>query len=60
MGKVPKYMSADTIYLKQISLSYFIDKGIDGLIPTRKQSKEKIGQLNQNNSTKTTFSTFPI
>ena len=45
-GKVPKYMSADTIYLNQISLSYFIDNGIDGLIPTRKQSKEKIGQLN--------------
>ena len=43
-GKVPKYMSADTIYLNQISLSYFIDNGIDGLIPTRKQSKEKIGQ----------------
>ena len=28
-GKVPKYMSADTIYLNQISLSYFIDNGID-------------------------------
>ena len=40
-GKLPKYMSADTIYLNQISLSYFIDNGIDGLIPTRKQSKEK-------------------
>ena len=48
MGKVPKYMSADTIYLNQISLSYFINKGIDGLIPTRKQSKEKIGKLNPN------------
>ena len=48
MGKVPKYMSADTIYLNQISLSYFINKGIDGLIPTRKQSKEKIGKLNSN------------
>ena len=34
MGKVPKYMSADTIYLNQISLSYFIDNGIDGLMPT--------------------------
>ena len=34
MGKVPKYMGADTIYLNQISLSYFIDNGIDGLMPT--------------------------
>ena len=44
----PKYISADTIYLNQISLSYFADKKIDGLIPTRKQSKEKIGKLNPN------------
>jgi len=48
IGKVPTYMSADTIYLNQISLSYFVNKGIDGLIPTRKQSKEKIGQLHPN------------
>ena len=48
IGKVPKHMSADTIYLNQISLSYFADKKIDGLIPTRKQSKEKIGKLNPN------------
>ena len=41
-------MSADTIYLNQISLSYFVNNGIEGLIPTRKQSKEKIGQLNPN------------
>ena len=41
-------MSEDTIYLNQISLSYFVNKGIDGLIPTRKQSKEKIGKLNPN------------
>lgn len=40
-NKVPEYMGADTIYLNQISLSYFADKGIDGLIPTRKQSKKK-------------------
>ncbi|WP_458405716.1 transposase [Methanobrevibacter sp.] len=45
IGKVPKYMSADTIYLNQISLSYFVNKGIDGLIPTRKQSKERTGEL---------------
>lgn len=44
----PKYISADTIYLNQISLSYLADKKIDGLIPNRKQSKEKIGKLNQN------------
>ena len=48
MGKVPTHMSADTIYLNRISLSYFVNKGIDGLIPTRKQSKEKIKQLNPN------------
>ena len=44
----PKYISADTIYLNQISLSYLADKKIDGLIPTRKQSKEKIGKINEN------------
>ena len=41
-------MSADTIYLNQITLSYFVNKGINGLISTIKQSKEKIGQLNTN------------
>ena len=46
IGKSPKFISADTIYLNQISLSYFANNGIDGLIPTRKQSKEKIGKLN--------------
>ena len=44
----PKYISADTIYLNQISLSYLADKKIEGLIPTRKQTKEKIGKLNPN------------
>ena len=48
IGKKPKYISADTIYLNQISLSYFVNNGIEGLIPTRKQSKEKIGKLNPN------------
>ena len=37
----PKYISTDTIYLNQISLSYLADKKIEGLIPTRKQTKEK-------------------
>ena len=46
--KTPKYISADTIYLNQISLSYLADKKIDGLIPNRKQTKEKIGKLNPN------------
>ena len=46
IGKAPKFISADTIYLNQITLSYFANNGIDGLIPTRKQSKEKIGKLN--------------
>ena len=44
----PKYISADTIYLNEISLSYLADEKIDGLIPNRKQSKEKIGRLNKN------------
>ena len=44
----PKYISADTIYLNQISLSYLADKKIEGLIPNRTQSKEKIGKLNPN------------
>ena len=44
----PKYIRADTIYLNQISLSYLADEKIEGLIPTRKQSKEKIGKLNEN------------
>lgn len=39
--KIPKYISADTIYLNQITLSYLADNKIDGLIPNRKQSKEK-------------------
>ena len=37
-------MGCDTIYLNQISLSYLADKKIDGLIPNRKQTKEKIGK----------------
>lgn len=40
-GKVPTYMSADTIYLNQISLSHFVNKGIDRLIPTRKTIQRK-------------------
>ena len=48
IGKIPKHMNVYTIYLNQISLSYFVNNGIYGLIPTRKQSKEKIGQLNPN------------
>ena len=45
IGKVPKHISADTIYLNQISLAYFVNNGIDGLIPTREQSKEKIVKI---------------
>ena len=29
IGKVSKYLNVYTIYLNQISLSYFIDKGIE-------------------------------
>ena len=46
IGKTPKHISADTIYLNQISLSYFANNNIDGLIPTRKQTKEKMKKLN--------------
>ena len=48
LGKTPQHMSADTIYLNPTSLTYFKNNNIDGLIPTRKQSKEKIGKLNKN------------
>ena len=40
-----KYISADTIYLNQINLSYIADKKIEGLIPNKKQSKEKIKKI---------------
>ena len=59
INKVPEYMSVDTIYLNQISLLYFADKGINGLIPTRKQSKEKIGKLNPNPFQKDHFTYIP-
>ena len=39
--KVPTHISADTIYLNQISPIYFVDNEIEGLISTRKKSKEK-------------------
>lgn len=48
IGTIPKHISADTIYLNPTSLGYFKDKEIDGIIPTRKQSKERIGKLNTN------------
>lgn len=45
----PKNISADTSYLNQISLTYLANNEINGLIPTRKQSKEKkTGRLNKN------------
>ena len=56
IGKVPETMSADTIYLNEISLSFFADNNINGLIPTRKQSKERIGHLNENPYHKDHFS----
>lgn len=45
---LPRFVLADTIYLNEISLSYLADKHIDGVIPDRKQSNEKIGRLNKN------------
>ena len=48
MNKKPKHISADSIYLNQISLSYLANNNIDGLIPTRKQSKQRIARLNSN------------
>ena len=54
----PKYISADTIYLNQISLSYLADKKINGLIPTRKQSKEKIGKCCASSQTHKTITEY--
>lgn len=47
IGKKPKYISADTIYLNPPNLSYLIDEEIEGLIPNRKQAKEDTGRLNE-------------
>lgn len=55
----PDKISADTIYLNQISLTYLDEKKIDGLMPTRKQSKEKIGKLNTNPFHKDNFQYIP-
>ena len=59
INKIPKYMSADTIYLNQIRLSYIANKGINGLISTIKQSKEKIGKINPNTFHKDYFTYMP-
>ena len=56
IGKVPQTMSADTIYLNEISLSFFANNNINGLIPTRRQSKERIGRLSDNPYHKDHFS----
>lgn len=48
IGKVPQTMSVDTIYLNEISLSFFANNNINGLIPIRKQSNERIGRLSDN------------
>ena len=48
IGKKPKFVSADTIYLNNHTLSYLVKNDIEGLIPTRKQSKEDTGRLNEN------------
>lgn len=48
IGFTPKFMSADSIYLNETSLLFFVEYGIDGLIKNRKQSKEDIGRLNPN------------
>ena len=48
IGKVPQTISADTIYLNEISLSFFANNNINSPFPTRKQSKERIGRLNEN------------
>lgn len=46
--KTPKHILADTIYLNPTNLAYLVDNNIDGAIPDRKQSKEKINKLNPN------------
>lgn len=50
---------ADTIYLNEESLSYLADNQINGVIPDRKQSKEKIGRLNKNPYHKDHFKYLP-
>lgn len=48
IGKKPKYISADTIYLNNTSLTYLVKKDIEDLIPNRKQSKKNTDRLNKN------------
>ena len=55
----PKHVSADNIYLNQISLTYLAKNEIDGLIPTRKQSKQRINKLNKNAFHKDHFTYIP-
>lgn len=56
---LPRFVLADTIYLNETSLSYLADKHIDGVIPDRKQSKEKIGKLSKNPYHKDHFKYLP-
>lgn len=48
IGKKPKYISADTIYLNSTSLIYGVKTGIELLIPCRKQAKEDSNRLHKN------------
>ena len=43
----PEDISADTIYLSQISLTYLANNEINGLIPTKKTIQRKIERLNK-------------
>lgn len=56
---IPRFVMADTIYLNEESLSYLADNQINGVIPDRKQSKEKIGRLNKNPYHKDHFKYLP-
>lgn len=55
----PEHVSADCCYLNQISLTYLNEKDIDGLIPTRKQSKQMTNRLSENKFHKDHFTYIP-
>ena len=59
-GVIPDEISADTIYRTIYNLTYLEDKDITGLIPTRKQGKESINNLNKNPFSSDYFPYDPI
>ena len=56
----PSVISADTIYRTIVNLTYLENKEITPLIPTRKQSKQSINNLNSNKYSSDYFEYDPI